>query len=138
MSRSRNETQFVTNTVAGVDEIHEPRSSNRAYRVIEHGGACGGAVIFRPIELDTPDQVACSIKGRHPATTDQFRVPAYVIGVQMGAQHGVDRVGRASGRGKVLKKRTLAAVPRWKSPALLVIANARIDDDASGRCFHQQ
>ena len=61
-----------------------------------------------------------------------------MIDMQMRAQHRVDRVARETGGGEIGKKRPLEIVPGRDAAALLVVAEAGIDDDAPLRRLDDQ
>ena len=62
---------------------------------------CDSSPASRPrpvLELPPAEEVARLREGRHPAPVHQPRVPADMVHVQMGAEHGVDALHRVAGR----------------------------------------
>ena len=52
-------------------------------------------------------------EGGDPLAVDEHGVPTHVIEVQMGAEHGIDRIGGVAGVGEMLEKRgRRRAMPR--------------------------
>jgi len=47
MTGRPDEMKLVADTIAGIDEIRQSRLRDRAYRIVEHGDASGGAIVFR-------------------------------------------------------------------------------------------
>jgi hypothetical protein len=128
------EADLVRHPVVGLDQIGEAGIMHRLYRVGEYRRHVVALVLLPPMrELDPPHQVARLRKGRHPFAFDQHRVPADMVDMQMRAQHRVDRLARIAGGGKVGEERALQIVPGWDTAALLVVAEAGIDDNAALR-----
>ena len=88
--------------------------------------------------LDPAHQVARVGEGRTPAPVDQHGVPADVVDVQVGAQHGVDRLARVAGGGKIGEERAVQVVPGRNAATLLVVAEAGVDHDAPRGGFDHQ
>ena len=61
-----------------------------------------------------------------------------MVDMQMRAQHGVDRLARIPGGGKIGEERPLQIVPGRDAPPLFVVAEAGIDDNAALRRFDDQ
>ena len=61
-----------------------------------------------------------------------------MVHVEVGAQHGVDRLARISRRREVIQKRPVQIVPRRDPPVLLVVAKARIHHDPPRRRLHHE
>ena len=82
------------------------------------------------VVLGACEEVARVGEGRHPAPVHQPRVPAHVVGVEMGAHHEVDIVGREADGGEPVEvSRRRAVRPGRVEAALLVVADAGIDQD---------
>ena len=91
-----------------------------------------------PVDLDpvvvlgAREQVARVGEGRHPAPADQPRVPADVIGVEVGAHHEVDVFRSEADGGEVVEIAGRGPVrPGRVEAALLVVADAGIDQDGA-------
>ena len=69
---------------------------------------------------------------------DQQRVPPDMIDVEMGADHGVDRLARMTGGGEISQKTCLQPVPSGYSAVFLIVAETSVDDDASSRGFDDE
>ena len=90
-------------------------------------------LVFRPAH-----QVASPWERWHPFAIHQTGVPADMIDVQMGAQHGINRFCRKSRRRKIGQKRPVAVVPVRDPALLLVVPKAGIHHDAPIRRFHDE
>ena len=135
----RHEGDLVADPVIGLDQIDQPGIVHRFHRVGEDRRHVVALVLAPPmIELDPPHQVPRPRKSRQPFPVDQHRVPADMIDMEVRAQHRVDRLARIAGGGEVGEERALQIVPRRDATALLVVAEAGIDDDSALRRFDDQ
>jgi hypothetical protein len=77
-------------------------------------------------------------KRRDPAAALEPRVPPDVVDVEMRAQHEIDRLRGEPGRCEIVEERRLHHVERRAAAAVLVVADAGIDDHPqAGRLDHE-
>ena len=99
----RFEPDLLIDAVVGGHEVAEASIHHRLHRVFEHG-----AIVLRlgapVVELVLHEQVTGVAEGGHPLAVDKARVPADVIHMQVGASHGVDRLGGESGGSEVVEE----------------------------------
>ena len=79
--------------------------------------------------LPTREDVARVGKGRYPTPTFQTGVPADVIHVQMGVQHGVHLLRPHADHGEAFEERVVETVQRGILRHGLVVAGAGVDED---------
>ncbi len=85
------------------------------------------------------EHVARIGEGRHPFAANEFGVPADVVDMQMGAEHGVDAVRRKAWFRHGFEERAFPVIPGRHRAAFLVVAQTGIDHDpAGGRLHHQR
>ncbi len=124
--------------VAG-DEVRSAGIGHRLHRVVENSNLVRLLAIVAPVLVfGSAEHVARIGKSRHPFPVHQAGVPADMVDMQMGAQHGVDAVGRKAGFAHGFEERTLPVVPGRQVAALLVVAEPGIDHDPAGRRLHHQ
>ena len=74
----------------------------------------------------------------HPASVFQFRVPADMIDVQMGAHHVIDLIDRHARRGQIsLELIRIHHVPKRPRRAGLMVADTAVDQDVMMRGLDQ-
>jgi len=87
--------------------------------------------------LHAREEIARVGKGRHPAPVLEPRVPAHVVGMHVGAHHVVHALRSHSRRLQPFQKWVLLPVPVGARHALLVVADAGVDDHGvSARLDH--
>ncbi len=113
----------------GGDQIDQTRVDHRLDRI-------GAQHLIHPrvfalpvLPLGVGKEVAGVRKRRNPRPVDQAGVPSHVVDVEVGTQHGVDRLRWEAGCGQILEERARAHAPRLDR-ALLVVAEAGVDEDA--------
>ena len=113
--------------LAGLDHRqHAVAIGAAALRVGVRRGVATRIAVF---VLGTGEQILGVRKGRDPAAVTQHRVPADVIGVQMGAEHDVDVFRRGAGLTQAREIRRVALVEARQPRPLLVIATAAVEQD---------
>ena len=134
----RLEPHLVGHRVVVGDEVDEAGVEHRPHRLGEHG-----AVRRRRLAVSQ-----CSYSRRlhryrafgkvgTQRPFSQPRVPADVVDVQVGAEHGVDRLGREAGGGEIREEAALALVP-GRNRQLLVVADAGVHHDAAPLRLHHE
>src|SRR5262245_6055649 len=83
----------------------------------------------------TAEEIARVRESGQPLAVDQPGVPAHVVDVQVRAQHGIDRLGRKTGRRQIVKEAALPIIPSRYTALLFVIAETGVDDDPPPRRF---
>ena len=97
MSRCLLEPDLVRERVIVGDDISLAGLDHREHAVVDATiGVLGAFLVeFRPeTEFRFGENVARVWEGRNPAAIDQFRIPADMIGVQMGTHNKIDIVDR--------------------------------------------
>ena len=139
MADRRDQIDLLAHPRVGLHQIDQARIEHRGHRITEHRDHVLAPLRPRPVlVLDAPHQVVCLRDRRHPPSVDQHGVPADMVHVQMGAQHGIDRLPRISGGREIVQERPPAVIPGLDATVLLVVAEAGIDDDAPRRCLHHE
>src|ERR1700729_1012834 len=77
-------------------------------------------------------------ESRHPLAIFEHGVPANMIEMEMGADYGVDRFAREARLRELIEKRQGHLIPFRETGALLVIADAGVDEDAAALGLHEQ
>jgi len=136
IAQGRDEVDLVAQPVIGLDEIGKISIPNRRHRVGEHRSHVIALTLPRPMrELDAAHQIARIWEGRDPASVDQHRVPSDMVDMEMGANHGVDRLARIAGGGEICQKAAVELVPIRDSPVLLVVTETGVHEDPPARRF---
>ena len=126
------QVQALGKLVVALDQIGQACLHHRQHAVGEGAVICRrvpALLAFPVLVFAAPENVACIGKGRHPAPVLQAGVPADMVGVQMGAEHEVDLFGMYAGRSKTFQVRGFLAVPHRPQGALLVVADAAVDQN---------
>ena len=133
MAGKRYNRRAIGDRVAAFDGRDEAALNDRQHAVL-----VAAVIGLRPLcgltgaqlDLGLAHEIARIGKRRHPAAGDQARVPADVVGVEMGAEHDIDILGRAAGRSKMGDvMATGALVPVWPRRSRLMFADTGIDQD---------
>ena len=134
------ECDFIANRSVARDQLGSAGIHDWLHEVVKDGRLFGLHAMIAPVlELGLAEQIARLLKSRHPSATVKPRVPADMVDVQVGAEHGIDAVGWKTGRGHVLKKWRFAVVPGRHGATFLVVAKSGVDDDpARGRLDHER
>jgi hypothetical protein len=125
------ERQAVADRGFAIDDYGLPAFDNGQHAVLVDPGiktfASGRTVPVSMLGLG--EHVSGIRKCRHPAAVDQPRVPAAMIGMEMGAANIVDRFRRYTGLRQPLEKRQVQLMEAWQRRSVLVIAGTAIDQD---------
>ncbi len=121
--------------------VHEHRPARLHHRRHAVGEAARGVAAFLllalpELELRAHHDVLGLREGGHPLAIDQARVPAHVVHVQMRAEHVVHLLRRHAGGAEIVEIGALTPVPGRHLVALLVIADAGVDDHRMLRGLH--
>src|SRR5229473_1736143 len=139
MAGSRFETDFARQPQIGIDQVGETRVDHGTNRVFDRLHIVRAVVKLRPmVPFALPHYVTRLGKGRHPVAVHEHGVPADVIEMEMGADDGIDRVARESRLFEVREERQVQVVEILEPRTRLVVAHARVDQDAPSFGFHQQ
>ena len=125
----------IVDRVRAVEQNRLPGLDHRQHAVAVGAAALrvgvrrGVATRIAVFVLGPGEQILGVRKGRDPAPVTQHRVPADVIGVQMGAEHDVDVLRRGAGLTQAREIRRVAPVEARQARPLLVIAAAAVEQD---------
>jgi hypothetical protein len=124
----RLESDLVGHLVVGRYEIGEAGVDHGSHRVLDRQRVARLALGVPVLPFLSTHDVPRVREGGHPLAVDQHRVPADVIEVEVGADHGVDLFAREAGGGEVVEERRVEG-QRFHAGDLAVVADARVDDD---------
>jgi hypothetical protein len=117
------------------EAVRKPRDRSRQVTAAKRhdavGHDAGGAVVRRrrPVfPLRAREEVARGGEGRHPSTVLSARVPADVVHVQVGADHEVLALRRHPRPRAGRRGSPCAACEREPAAAVLVVADAGVDE----------
>ena len=137
VARRRDQSHFIRKPVVHLHQIHQTGIEDWLNRVRQD------LLLFR-VALGAPmgmlratDQIPSLGKGRHPLAVHQHGVPAHMVHMQVGADHGVDAIAGPACLTEPREKLRRQSLPAVQA-ARLVIADAGINHEAQTRCLHQQ
>src|SRR5262245_19558055 len=130
--------------IEGIVAGHQLRSTalhdwQQAVLVIRIGRvSCAQFGAFPVFPILPCKQIAGVGKCRHPSATDEPRVPADMVSMEMRAQHIVDVLGRKARGGKVGEIGPILSMVALLVWALIVVARAGVDQDGrTSRPYHR-
>src|SRR5579884_1048106 len=131
------EPQPVVERVVVIHQYRLPALDDRQDAVAEGGGVRRRlAALVHPLpvrELAPRHDVLGIGEGRDPAAVAQPRIPADMVPVQVRAHDVIDLFRPDPGGGEVVEKRRAHAVPLRPGRAVLVVADAGVDQDRVAR-----
>ena len=137
VSRGGFEPDFVGEFVVGLNESVEVGIEDGLDGLFENRSGIFVFEIAEVIPLGAAEEILGVLEGRDPFAVGEHRVPADMIGVEMGAENGVDAVFGISRVGDVLEKRAGSIGPDGQGE-FLVVAEAGVDEDALSLRFDNE
>jgi hypothetical protein len=138
MTRRGLQPDLVGDAVIHRNQIREAGVQHRG-DAVGHDSPGALVVLAGPVLPFPPrEQIAGAREGRDPSTVLEPGIPADVIDVQVRADHHVDRFGRDTGRAQGIQEAGAQHVERPSAASILVVADARVDQQGQvGRSHHE-
>ena len=129
---------LVADPMVHLDQRREPGVQHRRDAVVHDPRGVLVALARPVLPLAPREQVTRARKRRNPASVVEPRVPPDVVDVQMRADHHVHRLRRHARYAQVVQERRPHHVERLPPAAILVVADARVDEHGQSRRAHDE
>src|SRR4029079_1459303 len=135
VTRQGENLRAIHDRVTGFDSGDKAALDHRQNAVLEAavgGLGGGGGLTGTVIDFGLAHEIPRIGERRYPSAGLEPRVPADMIGMQVGAHDNVDVIGRAAAGGKSRDiARGFALVPVWPGGPRLVLTDTGVEQDGS-------